>query len=107
MLSSGRKKTGGKPPRGRLVPAGNTQAAPASEDADADETEPHGGEIGARRIDPSQLKEDGLCPIGQGDLCGQEGQTTTANGERGRHARLIKRACGWGDTGVHSPQLLP
>ena len=68
---------------------------------------PHGGEIGARRIDPSQLKEDGLCPIGQGDLCGQEGQTTTANGERGRHARLIKRACGWGDTGVHSPQLLP
>ena len=68
---------------------------------------PHGGEIGARRIDPLQLEEDGLCPIGQGGLCGQEGQTTKANGERGRHARLIKRACGWGDTGVHSPQLLP
>lgn len=68
---------------------------------------PHGGEIGARRIDPLQLEEDGLCPIGQGGLCGQEGQTTKANGERGRHARLIKRACGQGDTGVHSPQLLP
>ena len=68
---------------------------------------PHGGEIGARRIEPSQLKEDGLCLIGQGGLCGQEGQTTTAKGERGKHARLIKRACGWGDTGVHSPQLLP
>ena len=68
---------------------------------------PHGGEIGARRIDPLQLEKDGLCPIGQGGLCGQEGLTTKANGERGRHARLIKRACGWGDAGVHSPQLLP
>ena len=39
MAGSGRKKTGAKPPRGRHVPTGNTQAAPASEDADADETE--------------------------------------------------------------------
>ena len=53
---------------------------------------PHGGEIGARRIDPLQLEEDGLCPIGQGGLCGQEGQTTKANGERGRHARLATLA---------------
>ena len=37
-----------------------------------------------------------VCPIGQGGLCGQEGQTTKANGERGRHARPIKRACGQG-----------
>ena len=37
MVGSGRKKTGAKPPRGTLVPARNAQAAPAPEDADADD----------------------------------------------------------------------
>ena len=37
MAGSGRKKTGGKPPRGTLVPARNVQAAPAPEDAGADD----------------------------------------------------------------------
>ena len=40
---------------------------------------------------PSTKKEGQAPELG---LCGQEGQATMANGERGRHARLIRRAGG-------------